>query len=259
MDAQDSIKLISYIKNEVHNKNGILLNLNLSGSDLYGWRSENSDIDIRGTYILDKREFLGLKTPKVTMQLTGMDNYDIDLFEISKAINLGLKGNCTVLESFYAPNVYAIGEYNQLAAAVKNSWGKGGVFGSYHGMAEQNYLKFIAQGRNTVKKYLYVFRSLLGGRYALDNGVFESNMATLLKYYREPLIKQLLKIKKAGRENEPLKELNSGELDKVIIRQFKKLDKSYDNCDMITKPDIKTWVDMSKMLTSVRLAMCYDR
>jgi predicted nucleotidyltransferase len=209
--------------------------------------------------MLDKREFLGLKNPRLTMQLTGMDNYDIDLFEISKAVTLGLKGNCTVLESFYAPDIYALNEYSDIAMDVKSLWGKGGVFGSYHGMAEQNYKKFIAQGRNTVKKYLYVFRSLLAGRYALDNSIFESNMSTLLKYYREPLIKKLLKIKKAGQENEPLKELNSGELDEVIIRQFDKLDKSYEKCELPIKPDPEAWEYMSKVLSDARLEMCYDR
>jgi predicted nucleotidyltransferase len=260
VDAQNSIKLIAYIKNEIHKRNGILLNLYLSGSDLYGWRSRNSDIDIRGTYILDKREFLGLKNnPKDTIQLKGMENYDIDLFEAKKSINLGLKGNCTILEGYYAPQLYALNEYNEIAKMLKESWGKGGVFGSYHGMAEFNYKKFIAQGRNTIKKYLYVFRGLLAGRYALDNGSFESDMNVLLKYYREPLIKKLLKFKKEGKENEPLRELNSGELDKIIIKQFKKLDESYNGCAFPVKPDEEAWNKMNKLLIQTRLDMSYDR
>ena len=48
MNAQESMKLIAYIKREVHERNGVLLNLYLSGSDLYGWRSKDSDVDIRG-------------------------------------------------------------------------------------------------------------------------------------------------------------------------------------------------------------------
>lgn len=259
MDAQESMKLISYIKNEVHNRNGILLNLYLSGSDLYGWRSVNSDIDIRGTYILDKSEFLGLKNPKQTIQLTGMENYDIDLFEIGKSVGLGLKGNCTVLEGYYAPQLYAMGEYKQIAQSLKESWGKGGVFGSYHGMAEFNYKKFIMQGRNTIKKYLYVFRGLLAGRYALSNGAFESDMAVLLKYYREPMIKKLLKLKQTGQEEEPLRELNSGELDDLVIKQFKKLDEAYEQSTIPTRPNDETWDKLNKLLIQTRLEMGYDR
>lgn len=255
MNAQESMKLIAYIKREVHERNGILLNLYLSGSDLYGWRSKDSDVDIRGNYILDKREFLGLTKPRQTIQLTDLENYDIDLFEIGKSINLGFKGNCTVLEGYYTNQLYALSQYRTIEDLLKDSWGKAGVFGSFHGLAEFNYKKFIAQGRNTIKKYLYVFRGLLAGRYALDNGMFESDIGVLLKYYREPLIKKLLQLKKDGRENEPLKELNSGELDELIIKQFAKLDKSYEKSDIWVKPDQDTFNAMNDLLIRTRLEM----
>lgn len=258
MEPAESIKVIADLKNEVHNKNGILLNLYISGSDLYGWRSNDSDVDIRGTYILDKREFLGLKTPKDTLQIKGYEDYDIDLFEIKKSLQLALKSNCTVLEGYYAPQIYATKEYTDIAEKVKELWGKQ-IFAPYKGMAEHNYRKFIAQGRNTVKKYLYVFRSLLAGRYALDNGIIESDMGTLAQYYRVDVAKKLLKIKKAGKENEPLKDLDSGVLDDEIIKQFAKLEQAKENSKLPDGPSPEQKREIENKLINMRLEMFRDR
>ena len=63
LEIKDRIKIISKVKNLVTDKNATLLNFYISGSDLYGWRSKNSDIDFRGGFVLNQNEFLGLTKP----------------------------------------------------------------------------------------------------------------------------------------------------------------------------------------------------
>ena len=86
MEIKEEIKLISKLKDKVHSKNAILLNAYVSGSNLYGWNSKDSDIDIRGCFVLNKEEFLGLKKPIEVIEIKTDDNEDIVLFEIKKLI-----------------------------------------------------------------------------------------------------------------------------------------------------------------------------
>ena len=151
---KNEIKIIGMLKENVSNQNGILLNAYISGSHLYGFNSKNSDIDIRGCYILDKRIILGLRRPKEFIKIkTDCDEeLDIVLFEIKKLINLAVQGNCNILEEMNAPQFYYNADFVKLRQLINNSFGKHGIYNSYRGMATQNYKKFILQGRNTVKK-----------------------------------------------------------------------------------------------------------
>lgn len=236
---REHIRLIGELKNAAHMQGGSLLNIYISGSHLYGWPSKNSDTDIRGIYLLGDREFLGLSQPKNYIRMeyeTNIDeeyqDYDIDIFEARKALNLAVKGNCNVLEGFVAESIYKTVEYKQLQKLVNGHWGKNGVYNSYRGMAWQNYKKFILNGRNTVKKYLYVFRALMAGTYALTTGQIEPNMEVLARYWRVEPVKELLKIKQNGLENGPVTSLETGELDLLVEAWLDKIDVAYENSEI---------------------------
>jgi hypothetical protein len=254
MDIKDEIELISFIKNEVVNRQGTLFNLYISGSDLYGWRSKDSDLDIRGCFQLDKEVFLGLSNPKLTLQLRNWkENYDIDLFELKHMINLAVKGNCNKLEEINAPQLYKTSDFLKLQQMINNTFGKKGLYDSYKGMATFNYKKFILQGRNTVKKYLYVFRALMAGSYALENGQIQPNMERLITHYRTPDVKQLLKIKQAGLENEPLHDIDNGALDKSIKKWFDHIDNAYLKSKIPEYPDKKDIKKIEQFLVDLRM------
>lgn len=245
---REHIALIGELKNAAHIKGGNLVHLYISGSHLYGWPSKDSDVDIRGSYMLNDREFLGLTQPKDTIQIKFDEkgiiyDYDIDIFEIRKALRLAVKGNCNVLEGFAAEPIYRTVEYKELQGLVNEHWGKAGVYNSYRGMAWQNYKKFILNGRNTVKKYLYVFRALMAGTYALTTGQIEPNMEILARYWREEPVKQLLEIKKNGLENGPVESLNTGELDLLVEKWLEKIDVAYEKCEIPEKMD-EDWVSI---------------
>ena len=95
--------LTDFIKNELCGKTFIFYTL--SGAHLYGFPSSDSDYDIRGCHILDKREICGLNMPKdVIERMTG----DIDFvsFDIKKELGLILQNNSNVLEHVFAPPLY---------------------------------------------------------------------------------------------------------------------------------------------------------
>ena len=143
--------------------------------------SSDSDIDYRGTYQIHSARLLGLEKPKNVVEFTQGEN-DVVLFELEKEIKLALVGNCNVLEHIFAPQIVRTSEFVALRTKILNSFGKVGIYNSYKGMATENYKKFILQGRNTIKKYLYVFRSLMAGIYVLTTDLIEPNIITLNKH-----------------------------------------------------------------------------
>lgn len=254
MNIQDEIELVSYLKNEISNRDGRLFNCYVSGSNLYGWNSPDSDIDIRGIYLLDKKHFLGLQGKKEVIEFKNFkDDYDITLFEVRKALNLAVKGNCNILEEINAPQLYKEADFITLQRLVNNAFGKKGLFNSYVGLATFNYKKFILQGKNTVKKYLYVFRGLMAGIYALQTGQIQPNMEKLNQYFKFKETKDLLQIKKKGLENEYSEKINTGKLDILIKSLFERIDKAYEKSKIPEVPDEEDIYEIDKFLVNLRL------
>lgn len=253
MDIKQQIELVSKLKHRVSSRNGILINAYISGSQLYGWNSKDSDIDIRGCFALNREELLGLKNPVEILEIKDEDaNMDIVLFEVKKLINLGIKGNCNILEELNAPQIYKTADFVMLRQLINNAFGKKGIYNSYRGLAEQNYKKFILQGRNTVKKYLYVFRGLMAGIYCLQTGLVQPNIEELNKKFNFKLVRKLLEIKRNGLENESLRDLEEGELDKKISWLFDNIDESYIKSkipEVASEEDIE---ELNKFLVGVR-------
>ncbi len=254
MLSKDKIQLISKLKDKVADRNGILLNAYISGSHLYGWNSKDSDIDIRGCFVLAKESFLGLHKPIEVLELSTENNQDIVLFELNKLVSLALKGNCNILEELNTKQLYKNASFIKLKQLIHNSFGKNGLYHSYKGLAESNYKRFILRGRNTVKNYLYVFRGLMAGIYTLQTGVIKPNICELNKFFKIKEVNKLLEIKKAGLENEPLKDLEEGNLDLIIKELFDKLDKAYLKCKMPEKPTEEKFDEVNKFIINLRLS-----
>ena len=253
MEIKEETQLISNLKNRVHSAGGNLLNAYISGSHLYGWTSKDSDVDIRGCYVLKKEKFLGLDNPKEVIEIKTEENKDISLFEIKKLIGLALKGNCNILEEINAPQFYKKADFVKLKQLINNAFGKKGIYNSYRGMAEFNYKRFILKGRNTIKKYLYVFRGLMAGIYCLQTGLIKPNIEELNKHFKIKEVTKLLEIKRAGLENEPLKDLEEGKLDEIIKGLFDKIDEAYLKCKMPEVPTKEEIEEVNKFLINMRL------
>jgi len=247
---EEQIKAIAEIKKKIDEKqNGELIYLTISGSDLYGFPSQDSDVDYRGTYLTGTENFLGLHKRRDVIEMKP----DIVLFELGKEINLALKGNCNVLEHINAKPIYRTAEYLQMKQMINNTFPKNGLYNSYRGMAMFNYKKFIMKGRKTYKKYLYVFRGLMAGTYALQTGRIEPNTETLNKYFKIPEVKTLIKAKREGFENEKVTSIiEDGSLDALIPTLFDQMDKAYTRSKIPEKVDPQLWNEINSWLINLR-------
>jgi uncharacterized protein len=84
---------------ELHSDSSLLLLKCISGSQSYGLALPHSDIDIKGVYILPKKEFYGLT---FTDQVNNDTNDEV-YFEVKKFIDLLSKNNPNILELLSTP------------------------------------------------------------------------------------------------------------------------------------------------------------
>ena len=230
MSLQNSINDVSEIKKIVADSSGKLINVTISGSHLYGFESVDSDIDYRGTLLIDTNKLLGIHTPKdhITREI-GIN--DIVLFELKKEINLLYKGNCNVLEHIFAKQLYTSDEYFELKKLVGLNLNINGLYNSYRGMAWENYNKFCRAGKHTVKKFLYVFRAQLAGIHVMNTRSIEPNINVLLETpytFDISLIKELVKLKRNGKEKDLLEDEIGSKCHGLVTALFTHMDVLYE-------------------------------
>lgn len=247
---EDQIEVVSKIKRKINtDQNGRVIYIIVSGSHLYGFPSPNSDVDYRGAFVTGTENLLGLHKKRDVIEMKP----DIVMFEIAKEIGLAIKGNCNILEHINAEPIYRTAESVELRQLVNNTFGKKGLYNSYRGMAVFNYKKFILKGKKTYKKYLYVFRGLMAGTYALQTGRIQPNMVELNKYFKLPEIKTLIKHKLEGTEESEVEDLKeSGRLDEMIPSLFEKMDGAYLKSRIPEKPDEDDFLKMNSWLIELR-------
>lgn len=250
MDLEEQIRIIAKLKSELSMRSARLVSLMISGSDLYGFSSEDSDVDLRGIFIYNTNALLGLYKPAETIEMK-IGNYDIVLHEIGKAIKLAMKGNSNLLEHVFSPQIYTSPDFLEMQELIVLN--KVGIYNSYKGLATHNYKKFIMTGRKkTIKKYLYVFRGLMAGIYALRLGKIEPNLESLNKHFKNPYVKTLIKLKKEGKEGDDLPpSMDTGDIEFAIEQLFHKIDVAFMK-SFLGEPSKDDWKELNKFLIEAR-------
>ncbi|HEC65996.1 MAG TPA: hypothetical protein ENI23_11945 [bacterium] len=229
---KDHIKFLNQLKELVSNKyHGKIVYVSISGSDLYGFRSEDSDTDYRGSFMVKTNVLLGLFNQTETLEFeTYKKNGEVEneavLHELEKELNLVLVGNCNILENLFATPLLTSPIHKELQELALGYWNIKGIYGSYRGMAYENYKKFILNGKHTVKKYLYIIRALMSGIYALENNVIEPNIQKLNESYKNETVAELIDLKIRGQEKDPVNRMDR--YDKVCDELFEKIDNVYE-------------------------------
>lgn len=255
MNLNDHLSVISEIKKGLSVKPARLINLTISGAHLYGFESEDSDIDYRGTFLIHTSKLLGLHRHEdvFDLKIDGPKLIEVSLFEMRKEIGLALSGNCNVLEHINAPQIVSSAESVKLKRLINNSFGKLGLYNSYKGMATFNYKKFILGGRNNAKKYLYVFRGLLAGIYVLQTGEIEPNIEILNRTFKIDEVKRLIELKKQGMEKGPVPaDLDTGILETRINELFERIDKAFERSKIPDRPSPEDVEKINEFLLETR-------
>lgn len=236
----DYIPFIQELRHKINNQyHGKIIYITISGSDMYGFRSADSDVDFRGCWQITTNKLLGLSRPRETIEMktlkddASMDEiHDRDVFEadavmheLGKELGMMLKGNCNIMEHILGEPIETSDIHKDLKTMADEFWNTKGIYNSYRGMAYQNYNKFILGGKHSAKKYLYVLRGLLAGTYALTERKIEPNLETLNKIFDEPVVEELLDLKRRGLEKDPVKKMDR--YDQCCDKYFKEIDLAF--------------------------------
>ena len=140
-----------------------------SGSRAWGFASPDSDYDVRFVYIRPKDFYLRLEPTRDVIEWQVDEVWDINGWDIQKALRLLYKSNPTLFEWNGSPVVYKITDEWERVAEIINRYfiKKSGLY-HYLSMAKGNYREYLKGEKVRLKKYLYVLRPILACKWILS-------------------------------------------------------------------------------------------
>ena len=217
---------ISEIESTEHVK---ILHAVESGSRAWGFASTNSDYDVRFIYVRTKQDYLKLNPVSDVINWQLDEVFDINGWDLKKALCLLKNSNPTVFEWNLSPIVYQTTDFWQNHQEIINQYFscKAGVY-HYLNTAKTSYQKFLTSNQIKLKKYFYVLRPILACRWILKYKkpapmLFTELTNSMLEPEMQNLIQNLLNRKINSSESStsnPIPELNT-----YLLRNLNLLEK----------------------------------
>lgn len=205
----------------------------ISGAHLYGFASPDSDVDLRGAFLLAARDLLGLRRAQETITVADQSRIDLDwvAHDVRKFARLMTRHNGYVLEQLYSPLVVV----STPAHAELMELGRGCVtrptVRHYQGFARGR-RKRLAEPDPTVKHLLYAYRVLLTGIHMMQTGEVVAHVGALNERFRIAAIDDLVARKRAGAEKMRLDERDLAVHGPLLDRLEAELQGAYDRSSL---------------------------
>lgn len=177
-----------------------------SGSRAWGYASETSDYDVRCVYFHPAARYLSILPLRDTTEWELNDVYDINGWDLRKALQLALRSNISVFEWADSPIVYRTSPWHEEFRAVTRSVMQPGYLASrYVGMAVSTYKRYLTLPNPPFKQYFYALRPLLAARWVLQEQapaplLFSTLCEALLPAEMRDEVDELLLLRSSGTE-----------------------------------------------------------
>jgi len=134
-----------------------------SGSRAWGFASQDSDYDVRFIYVKKVTDYLCIEKQRDVIETPIDGIYDINGWDIKKALGLLKKSNPTLIEWLESPIIYRSDDTftSLLKPILVEYFSQNALIYHYLNMARNNWRNDIEKGNLTAKKYLYTLRPLL--------------------------------------------------------------------------------------------------
>jgi predicted nucleotidyltransferase len=141
-----------------------------SGSRGWGFASPDSDYDVRFLFVRPVREYLRIAPVRDVIEEVPGPVFDVNGWDLRKALQLLAKGNATLIEWLSSPVVYRQDDalMQRLRAAAAAVYQPVRSFHHYYSMGRGNYRDYLQGDQVRAKKYLYVLRPLLAAQWVLE-------------------------------------------------------------------------------------------
>lgn len=172
----------------------------VSGADLYGFPSPDSDVDLRGSHLLPLRDVLGLLRADETREISGIhEGIEVDLVshDAGKYLSLLTKNNGYILEQVFSPLVVMGDEFLAELRPLARHCITRHHYHHYRGFYGTQRKLLEKEEPKKAKSLLYAYRVLLTGIHLLRTGEVEANLVRLNEEFRLPWIPDLIASKTA--------------------------------------------------------------
>lgn len=142
-----------------------------SGSRAWGFESPDSDYDVRFIYVRPKEFYLRLDKTRDVIEWQLDDIWDINGWDLSKALRLLHNSNPTMFEWNSSPIVYrTTEEWQSLNGLINDCFCSHPGAWHYLNMAKSNFKEFLQGEEVRLKKYFYVLRPILACEWIIEKG-----------------------------------------------------------------------------------------
>ncbi len=193
----------------------------VSGAHLYGFASADSDVDLRGVFLLPVEDLIGLHEPRETLTSTEIVSgieLDMVFHDLRKFARLMIRHNGYVLEQLYSPLVVSDSDEFEELKGIGFGCLTRRLYRHYQGFARGR-RKLLDEPGASVKHLLYAYRVYMTGIRALRGGGIETNLGVLNEDFTLSQIDELIDRKRRGAERQLLERdelmVHSLELDKL--------------------------------------------
>ena len=184
---------------EIEEKEGVKILFAVeSGSRAWGFASPDSDYDVRFIYVRPAAYYLRLDNTRDVIEWKLNDTFDINGWDLQKALRLLHASNPTVFEWALSPIVYRTSrEWERFSEVIRDYHLKKKGLYHYLNMSKRKYLEFLTGEEVKLKKYFYVLRPLLACKWILTQGTpppmpFDDLAAKCLDPEIKPIVQDLI-------------------------------------------------------------------
>jgi len=214
----------------------------VTGSVAYGLNTENSDVDIKGVYLLPTKDVL---STRFNLEKTTKDHTDPDwvYHEVGKFVKLVASGNPTVTELLFLAEYTQLSPVGKLLVDNRDIFlSTNGVQKAYRGYALSQALKLSNRQREGLDGY----DSALKNRFAKHT----RHCFRLLLQARQLLETGTLVVKVTPEQREWLFEMGT-KTPSEIVKRFKEEDSKLDSVVSVL-PDEPNWDKIDDLLYKIR-------
>lgn len=200
----------------------------ISGAHLYGFASLDSDVDLRGAFMLSAQEMLGLHHPPETISIEDKTTIDLDwvAHDIRKFARMMTNHNGHVLEQLFSPLVVLSTPAHKELIELGKGCITRPIVRHYKGFARGR-RKRLAEKNPTVKHLLYAYRVLFTGIHLMETGEVVTNIHLLNGRFNFSEIDELIARKRSGAEKMELNDRDMDEHSVLLDRLEAKLQEAH--------------------------------
>ena len=172
-----------------------------SGSRAWGFESPDSDYDVRFIYVRDVDFYLRLGKTKDVIEWQLDEVFDVNGWDLQKALRLLHSSNPTLFEWNNSPIVYkTTEEWGNIKEEINKCFSaKSGLY-HYLNTAKSNYREYLKGEMVRLKKYFYVIRPILACKWILEKNspppvLFEELMNAVLEPELKGMVENLIETK----------------------------------------------------------------